>query len=433
MSDKSTVIDSISQLLEASLGSDLWWTRVERNGVPLLEELRNNQVKVTFLWRDPSGAETDSAIACVYVDVNSVTDHHSFEPQSLTRISGTDIWWWEATLPADWRGSYCFIPVGRDGLPPYPPEDPRDQQSVQRQWWRSIVTHSIADPLNPNQFNSGWGAYSLLSLPQAPQQQAWAALDRCADPAACDFSGALSQFVWRSNRLGNARDIWLYQTAQVPDLPVVLLLDGQRWARHMPIFSALDWSTAQGDLPPAIYVLIDSINGEQRDHDLPCNSLYWQAVVYELLPLVANKTQRLSEVTRAVVAGQSLGGLAALFAGLEFPQCFSAVVSQSGSFWWPYQEYLQADPGQPCLRKPGIKGELAQRLSQGEYSGDSLCVYLEVGSREDVMIDVNESLRDALIANGHVVRYCEYEGGHDSACWRGGLLEGLSWVLSELN
>ena len=38
---------------------------------------------------------------------------------------------------------------------------------------------------------------------------------------------------------------------------------------------------------------------------------------------------------RTVVAGQSYGGLAAMYAGLHWPARFGRILSQSGSFWWP--------------------------------------------------------------------------------------------------
>ena len=149
--------------------------------------------EVTFLWRDPHGDESKSALARVYIDINSVTDHHSANPQSLERLPGTDVWSWTVTLPADWRGSYSFLPVDAAQLPCFDPADRR----AQRQWWRSIMELAEGDPFNPG-YPRG-SHVSVLSLPEAPDQSAWAALDRearGADPA------RFKELRWHSAVLG---------------------------------------------------------------------------------------------------------------------------------------------------------------------------------------------------------------------------------------
>ena len=36
--------------------------------------------------------------------------HQRRAPQSLMRVANTDVWYWQTTLPANWRGSYCLMP-----------------------------------------------------------------------------------------------------------------------------------------------------------------------------------------------------------------------------------------------------------------------------------------------------------------------------------
>ena len=61
------------------------------------------------------------------------------------------------------------------------------------------------------------------------------------------------------------------------------------------------------------------------------------AVQQELLPLVKAIAPFSDRADRTVVAGQSFGGLSALYAGLHWPERFGCVLSQSGSYWWPHR------------------------------------------------------------------------------------------------
>lgn len=425
-----SAVQAAALLRAADAGSGRWWARVAASGTPLVERVAAARCCVTFLWRDPAGDEAASPICRVYADVNSVTDHHSFAPQSLARIAGTDIWYWQVELPSGWRGSYAFIPVTAAQLPPAPEGDAEARRMQQRRWWMRIAGLAIADPLNPHlPLVTGWGPMSAAHLPDAPDQAAWRSLDEGRaqhDPA------RLHEFTWQEHR------IQVYATQSGAggqgdrQRPLVLLLDGQHWGGSMPVFAALDETTADGRLPGAVYVLIDAIDGACRERDLACNAGFWRDVQQQLLPRVAAIAPHSADGERTVVAGQSLGGLAAMYAGLHWPQRFGRVLSQSGSFWWPHVELLHAPPGEPCLRKPGARGWLAGQVEAGNLPAGRLVVYQEVGSREDVMIDVNDSLRDALQAAGHsIVAYVVFEGGHDRLCWRGGLIDGLVTLCRE--
>ncbi len=413
-------------------GSADWWRRIADQGTPLVDRLGPNEIGVTFLWRDPHGSAAVSPLRRVYVDVNSVTDHHSPAPQSLARLRGSDVWFWQVVLPSDWRGSYVFIPATAGAVAPALIGDDVEKMQQQRQWWRSIQVHATADPLNPFVARRD-GSASALHLADAPAQTAWTAFDRGRD-VNTDPS-RLQELNWCSARLGTARPVWLYATGTADPSaaalrPLVLLLDGRRWHEDLPIYAALDAETDCGRLPPAVYVLIDAIDSRQRERDLACNPVFWQALQAELLPEVAVTMPHSTRAQDTVVAGQSLGGLGAVYAALQFPERFGAAASQSGSFWWPHVELLHAPFGESCPRRPGARGALAERVASSSRASAPLRVCLDVGRREDVMIDLTESLRDALASAGHDVVCRGYEGGHDALCWRGALVDALARLLA---
>ncbi|HCB0989853.1 TPA: enterochelin esterase, partial [Klebsiella variicola subsp. variicola] len=346
----------------------------------------------------------------VWLYITGVTDHHqNARPQSLTRLPGTDAWCWRTTLSPTWRGSYCFIPSDRDD--DFSPEvfsADKPDRALLREGWRKLLPRAIADPLNPHSWRGGRGhGVSALEMPQAPAQPGWDQLNEAHPPARC--------LEWRSARLGNHRRVWIYTPGEAVDpqtRPLAILLDGQFWAESMPVWSPLAALTREGRLPPAVYLLIDAIDNQRRGVELPCHRDFWLAVQEELLPLVRGHVPFSDRSERTVVAGQSFGGLAAMFAALNWPQRFGCVLSQSGSYWWPH-------------RDGSGTGFIGERLRQGEASAAGLRIWLEAGQREPIIFRANQALLAQLTTTQQTIFWRQVDGGHDALCWRGGLTAGL--------
>ena len=385
-------------------GSELWWK--EKRGPDWI--LDGQGYRVTFWWRDPRGNEKTSTTQRVWIYITGVTDHHhDTPPQSMQRIAGTDVWHWETVLPAQWRGSYCFIPSPRiTDFDQYSAEDRVANKQIVRQGWKTLLPQAIADPLNPLTWRGGRGhPFCGLSLPEAPFQPGWSdSLVRYQAP---------DSFLWHSQRLGNTRRIWVYSTGEDTgqDKPLALLLDGQFWAESMPLWQPVAALTQAGRLPPAVYILIDAIDEPHRSLELPCNQDFWLAVQEELLPQVKSTVPFTDKAEQTIVAGQSFGGLSALYAGLNWPGRFGCVLSQSGSFWWPD-------------RQGKHQGQLTEALSNGRVSAAGLRILLQAGKREPLILRANKQLYP-LLQQTRQRLLCEVEGGHDALCWRGGLTAGL--------
>lgn len=398
------------------LGSESWWHEIQMLRGPSVSEDTNGQCTVTFRWRDPAGNELTSDIKRVWIYITGVTDHHQrSQPQSLTRVSGTDVWQWQTTLTASWRGSYCFIPTSsEDDFPAAAFEGIEPDRMALREGWRKLLPKAIADPLNPDSWLGGRGHdVSALQLPQAPAQPGW-------DNPAASFSPAKC-ITWHSQRLGNQRRVWIFATGDcaVSERPLAILLDGQFWAQSMPVWPALQAQTNAGQLPQAVYVLIDVIDNAHRSQELPCNADFWHAVREELLPLISESIPWNHNPETTVVAGQSFGGLSSMYAGLNWPDTFGCVLSQSGSYWWP-------------RRDPQTRGGLLiKQLEEGKITPKPLRIYLEAGIREPLIHQVNEYLYPLLQQTQQAVFYRQVDGGHDALCWRGGLIDGLSWLWTK--
>ena len=383
------------------VGSESWWQ--SKHG-PEWQRLNDEMFEVTFWWRDPQGSEEYSTIKRVWVYITGVTAHlQNSQPRSMQRIAGTDVWQWTTQLNANWRGSYCFIPTERDDIFSAPSPDRLEL----REGWRKLLPQAIADPLNPQSWKGGRGhAVSALEMPQAPLQPGWDCPQAPETPA--------KEIIWKSERLKNSRRVWIFTTgdATAEERPLAVLLDGEFWAQSMPVWPALTSLTHRRQLPPAVYVLIDAIDTTHRAHELPCNADFWLAVQQELLPQVKAIAPFSDRADRTVVAGQSFGGLSALYAGLHWPERFGCVLSQSGSYWWPHRGGHQ-------------EGMLLEQLNTGEVSAEGLRIVLEAGVREPMIMQANQALYAQLHPLKESIFWRQVDGGHDALCWRGGLMQGL--------
>jgi len=266
------------------------------------------------------------------------------------------------------------------------------------------------DPWNPVRLPQPPGPdKSVASLPDAPRQPHLL-------PRPGVARGTVSEHRFASDLLGSSRRVWVYEPAGAADLveepDLLVLLDGEMWAEAMPVRATLDNLRADGLLPPTLAILVDSVSPGVRSRELACDPDVATMLSKELLVWAAERWPVTGEADRSTIAGQSLGGLAALFTALSTGDVFGAALAQSGSFWW--RNGTEGGQGPEWLTDQ-VAATPARRLR----------CYLEVGSDEAVNLGPNRRLRDALAAAGHHVTYREFTGGHDRACWRGGLADGL--------
>lgn len=393
-------------------GTEAWWQSVAQQGTPLIAKEEGEKALVTFLWRDPDGDESRSAIRRVWLNIIGITDHHGGrQPHSLERVTGTDVWQTTLSLSRTWRGGYSLMPDTLEELP----AEPLSMLTL-RQWWQRKF--SLAQPDRYNSlagWQSGRGHWvSPLHMPAASAQPEWQAEDNRSED--------VMNFNWESLLLGNTRDIAILVTGEGTPRhrPLVLLLDGKFWLKTQPIAPPLRMLTHSGDLPEAVYVFIDSVNNPLRAEELPCNPLFWQAIQQELLPELERRVVFSRQAKNTVVVGQSFGGLSAVYALLNWPERFGCALSQSGSFWWPHR-----DP-----QSEQAAGLLIQQIAQGIAGMPGQRIALDAGWHEKIILDSNRQLSPLLINAGLDVRFREIDGGHDALCWRGGITDGLQWLWS---
>jgi enterochelin esterase-like enzyme len=391
--------------LLATAGRARFWPAVATAGTPLVDPLPGDggHRAVTFLWR---GDATD-----VLVLANKLTEPASADRCRMERLPGTDVWALTYRLPRDWRGSYALAPLVPDAAPIVTGADaelvelrrsralavatPADRDALHR--WFDALVHARPDPYAQEHLPDGT---SVASLPDAPPQP-W------ADPPADVPAGALVH-----GRLPDGRACWVHHPAGVARaeaLPLLVVLDGGSWA-ELGLPRTLDALRAADRLPPLRAVGVAAGSAAARTRDLSCDDTFVAALADEVPALVAASGAVTADPARTIVAGQSLGGLTAVFATLTAPHRFGCALSQSGSFWWP-NPIGGAEPEW-----------LTAAVAHGSRTNG---VHLQVGTDEEVLLGPTLRMRDALRARGDAVTYREFSGGHDRACWRGGLVDGL--------
>ncbi len=388
----------------------IFWREIDKLGAPLVESIERDSDYswVTFLWR----AEKDIKNVIVLSQLDG--SFFYVADKTLTRMLDTDLWYKTYRVRNDVRTTYRF---SEDDSLVHLSED--KEQEKRKANWRH-------DPLNPRTFvfppdqdNQGKQVIdSVLELPAAPPQ-VWI-LPKPGVPA-----GQVKEFRLRSEILDNERRVWVYTppgyTSAGKACGLLILFDGRTYAKVIPTPTILDNLLAENLIPPLVTIMVETPE-QTRYQELGCYPPFNEFLVQELVPWIRQHYHVTSDPGQTVVGGLSRGGLAAAFAGLRHPHIFGKVLSQSGAFWWRAKGTHAKDSSQEFEW-------LTRQFAESEKQ--PLSFYLDVGLLEDwfesppSILLTNRHMRNVLLAKGYPVHYAEFNGGHESLCWRGTLADGL--------
>jgi enterochelin esterase family protein len=389
------------RLIDAAV-EDFWETTGRQTPVILPDPKSEGHAFVTFLWRD-------SRASAVLLFANRITDETDLGKSLLKRIRHTDIWHLTYRMETDWRASYCFVPC-------YDKKSVSDMTGVHQASIRRTLDRGIADPRNPLQCqNRARNTLSVVELADAPPQP---------------WLGIRPQVARRgkvsSHQLPDGHMVWVYEPAlpeeprgrdALPEgprgkdaaLPALVMFDGDVWMRTERFHETLDNLIGEGRIPPMYALLVETDDIAARWDELSTDSRIEDFVADGLLAWARGRYPITDDPARLVIAGQSLGALTAFWVAIRRPACFQNVVLQSASLW----------RGRFLTRMTGQKGLLR---------GFTARVYLEVGKQEWVLLPLARDLAKMLRRRKLDCAYIEYNGGHDYACWRGGIADALCWI-----
>jgi enterochelin esterase family protein len=108
--------------------------------------------------------------------------------------------------------------------------------------------------------------------------------------------------------------------------------------------------------------------------------------------------------------------VAALHLAARRPGRFGGAIAGSPALWWP--------GGNGQVSGADVAAAYADHTPAGR-------LFLDAGTEEGDLLNNARAFHDTLVQTGHDVTYREFRGGHDHACWRGSLADGIVAVLGQ--
>ncbi|WP_084315566.1 alpha/beta hydrolase [Clostridium hydrogeniformans] len=409
MMNKTTIESyKINKLKKYILEEDIhkineFWTYVEKNHTPIIEEIDgdDDNVIVTFLYK---GNEDTKNV--VVLSGLSLYDHNL---GMMEKLLDTNIWYKSFKARNDLRFDYNLCvnhplndnrmekmkSIVPDPLANHKVIIPRDEENPKRpDIIRNVVELSNADPKK-------W----TISKEGTPK-------------------GNIELIRFKSNILNDSYRVWVYTpvnySTKANPYKTLVLTDGFEYINALNTPTLLDNLTYGKEIPPTVTIFIDSKNNRLKM--LSCNENFCRFVTDELMPWAKGNYNISHNAQDSIIAGVSLGGLTAAYLGLNYSNTFGKVLSQSGSFWWSPNNSTKDDYEEPVW--------MARLVMEKEKL--DLKFYLEAGVLENFLVGsmrkVSINMRDTLLSKGYDLKYSEFKGGHDYLSWGETLANGLIYL-----
>jgi enterochelin esterase family protein len=393
-----------------------FWKQVTAEGTPLVESIEKDPQHqlVTFLWRGTS-------------DTRNVFPNGSFKVGGrypldyvFHQIPLTDVWYLTVRLPTGARFTYGLSvndPLVFNGFQP-----------------ERFATTQV-DPLNPHRWGCAPDAtrYDCQSMAEikGAVPQPW--IVKNSNVAA----GTIEKQKIHSELLKNDHNLSIYlpagYKANATPYDLVVIFDESAYLTKVPTPVILDNLIAASKIPPTVAVLIANPSQESRNEELTPNPKFADFLAKELVPWIHAHYNVTGDPGKTVVAGSSLGGLAAAYVGYRHPEVFTNVLCQSGSFWWAPDHSGAIPDG--VITEPGwmAKQFIASSKLPLKFYIDAGAFEFDSNGTGGGILETSRDMRDVLLAKGYEVYYQQFVGGHDYLGWRGTFADGLMDLIGTTN
>lgn len=202
------------------------------------------------------------------------------------------------------------------------------------------------------------------------------------------------------------------------EYPVIYCQDGEQFFNFGRIATQMHRLIQEEYAEPALIVGVDvelKHRTEEYSPDGERFDAYCRFFSSELVPYIEQHFGTVPTKQGRFLAGDSLGGTVSLHLALRYPELFQQVISLSGAFLEPTQEWI----------------EKASDLSQ-------LVMYMLIGTKEQAVqtdrgtfdfLSANRKVRQLLEAKQAQIHYVEKEGKHIWGFWQTELPDALRYFF----
>ncbi|MDK8552112.1 alpha/beta hydrolase-fold protein [Corynebacterium pseudodiphtheriticum] len=314
----------------------------------------------------------------VHLHINRLTDKLKYELGMMNHLPGTDIWTLTVEVSQHYQGSYGFQ-----------------------------LTHGQRTPTmcDPHAIRTLWNEDGF-------------GLSEISQPLA--VSNTAMQ-VRKTHCAGV--DVLVYLPGKGSRAGLLTLFDGEKWCKTN-LHACISAINEEAELPFAA-VLICNDSNSQRVQRLGLDADFLAAVCTQVQDHVVKLMGELGVEfvpEQSILAGQSLGGLAALYIAQNHPNAFRELIVQSPSLWWkPNKTAVPTDNN--LQNSSWITEQFSRQPAMPRLR-------IDVGAREDVGVAKAHLLARKLSDCGWPHQLEVYEGGHDHVAWRAQLVAHLREIAS---
>lgn len=309
----------------------------------------------------------------VHLHINRLTDKLKYELGMMNHLPGTDIWTLTVEVSQHYQGSYGFQ-----------------------------LTHGQRTPAmcDPHAIRTLWNEDGF-------------GLSEVSQPLA--VSNTAMQ-VRKTHCAGV--DVLVYLPGKGSRAGLLTLFDGEKWCKTN-LHACISAINEEAELPLAA-VLICNDSNSQRVQRLGLDADFLAAVCTQVQDHVVKLMGELGVEfipEQSILAGQSLGGLGALYIAQNHPNAFRELIVQSPSLWWkPNKTAVPTDNN--LQNSSWITEQFSRQPAMPR-------LHIDVGAREDVGVAKAHLLARKLSDCGWPHQLEVYEGGHDHVAWRAQLVAHL--------
>lgn len=449
---------------------DVLWSKVLTPFIEKIVDDQNNSL-VTFLYRKiPSESSLNFS---VYLD-SSVIGMPLSDNSQLISISGTDLFYLTLKLPNNLRTTYTFLKFDKIHTNLSMPEMPHmffpfPEFSGEMKKTYSIITQLHQekkvelDHRNPKKIsyldyeNPDYCFFteSILELPQAPSQKPYLsdiALIRekriqlieqkrffehtilFSETSLKHLPEYMANPEEQDQPPNDRRKYWIYLPPGYKDnseiaYPLYLFLDGSDYLNTIPVPSILDKMIISKEISPCIAVFFE-YSPVRRQLEYYGDKNFTRFLAEDLLMTIRNKYHL--PITRhpqqTTIVGLSASGLAAIYAGLTYPNVFGNIITQSAALWSKKQSDLTKMVDEHVLK--GTNSHFY--MEAGIYENVPIECRFEDGSTQAVSIlESNKAFATYMSSKGINAKFHEFTGGHNYVCYKNTLSDRLREVFND--